>query len=484
MVNFMEDLAKLAIETALKSGATYADIRFVTQNWETIVTRNAKIRRIDIGSSKGFGIRVIVNGAWGFASHHEINRDTIIEVAKRAVEIARASSMVKREDVKLAPLKPVRDKYETPLIKDPFKIPIEDKLELLIESDKRILAKGDLIKVATSMMRIFRENKVFANSEGSYIEQVITWCGVSTRALAVGYGEVQDRSYDGRNFNTGGYEIIEEVNLPERAEKSGEEAIKLLTAKNCPSMITDLIIGGSQLALQIHESCGHPSELDRVFGTEASYAGTSFLTPEKLGKFRYGSKVVNIVADATAPRGLGTFGYDDEGVPAQKVYLVKEGIFTGYLTDRESAAKLGLPSSTGAARASGWNRIPLVRMTNINLEPGDWDFNELVEETKKGLYIETNRSWSIDDKRLNFQFGTQIAYLIENGEFKELIKNATYTGITPQFWNSCDAICNEKYWHMWGTPNCGKGEPSQIMYVGHGTSPARFKNIRVGVGKW
>ena len=480
----MEDLARKAIEAALSAGASYADIRIVEQKWENIVTRNARVKTVDIGSSKGFGVRVIADGAWGFASHYELTPTEVVKVAEKAVEIAKASAKVKKEDVKLAPIKPVKDTYKTPVLKDPFKVPLEEKIALLIESDRRILAKGELIKVATSTMRIFRENKIFASSEGTFITQEITWCGVTTKAVAVGYGEVQDRSYDGRNFNTGGYEIIEEVNLPEKAEKSGEEAIALLTAKNCPSMITDVIIGGSQLALQIHESCGHPTELDRVLGTEASYAGTSFLTPEKLGKFRYGSNVVTIVADATAPRGLGTFGYDDEGVPAQKVYLVKEGIFTGYLTDREYAAKLGLPSSTGAARASGWNRIPLVRMTNINLEPGDWDFEELIQETKRGIYVETNRSWSIDDKRLNFQFGTQIAYLIENGEFKELIKNATYTGITPEFWRSCDAVCNKKYWHMWGTPNCGKGEPGQVMYVGHGTAPARFKNIRVGVGKW
>ncbi|MCS7365373.1 MAG: TldD/PmbA family protein [archaeon GB-1867-035] len=478
----MEEITSKAIKTAISHGATYADIRIVEQTWQTIVTRNAKVRRVNVGSSRGFGIRVIVDGAWGFSSHYEITPTEVEKVAKEAVKIARASAKVKKKDVKLAPVKPVKDTYKTPLIKDPFTIPLEEKIKLLIEADKRILAKGELIKVATSSMRIYRENKIFASSEGSYITQEITWCGATTRAVAVGYGEVQDRSYDGRNFNTGGYEIIEEIDLPEKAEKSGEEAIKLLTAKNCPSMVTDVIIGGSQLALQIHESCGHPTELDRALGAEAAYAGTSFLTPDKLGKFRYGSEIVNLVADATAPRGLGTFGYDDEGVPAQKVYLVKNGIFVGYLSDRTSAGELGLPSSSGAARASGWNRIPLVRMTNINLEPGDWDFDELIQETKRGIYVETNRSWSIDDKRLNFQFGTQIAYLIENGEFKELIKNAVYTSITPQFWGSCDAICNKKYWHMWGTPNCGKGQPGQVMYVGHGTAPARFRNIRVFSG--
>ncbi|MBT9160737.1 MAG: Metalloprotease TldD [Dehalococcoidia bacterium] len=260
------------------------------------------------------------------------------------------------------------------------------------------------------------------------------------------------------------------------------QAVELLAAPQCPSRVTTLIIDGSQLALQVHESCGHPIELDRVFGTEASYAGTSFLTPEKLGNFRYGSDVVNIVADATVPGGLGTFGFDDEGVAAQRIPIVKDGIFVGYLTSRETAARLD-QQSNGTMRASGWNRIPLVRMTNINLEPGGWRFENLIADTDEGIYIETNRSWSIDDKRLNFQFGTEIGWEIKNGKLGGIIKNPTYTGITPQFWGSCDAVCDKAHWRMWGTPNCGKGEPSQMMHVGHGTAPARFREIRVGVMK-
>ena len=474
----MEELTQKAIETALSEGATYADARIIEIIDENLVTRNAKIRNVSLRGSRGIGIRVIVNGSWGFSSHYETTPTEVEKVAREAVKIAKASAKVKKKDVKLAPVKPVKAEYKTPLKKDPLKIPLEEKIKLLLESDKRAKAVGDLIKVATSRMRIHRENKIFASSEGSYITQEITWCGATQTAIAVGFGDVQDRSFDGRNFNTGGYEIIEEINLPEVSGKSAKEAIMLLKAKNCPTMTTDVIIGGSQLALQIHESCGHPTELDRALGSEAAYAGTSFLTPDKLGTFQYGSKIVNLTADATAPRGLGTFAYDDEGVPAQRVYLVKEGIFTTYLSDRTSAGELGIESS-GAARASSWNRIPIVRMTNINIEPGDWKYDELIEETKKGIYVETNRSWSIDDKRLNFQFGTQIGYLIENGEMKELVKNPIYTGITYEFWRSCDAICNKDHWKMWGTPNCGKGQPGQVMYVGHGTAPARFKNIRV-----
>ncbi|MFB0545702.1 MAG: TldD/PmbA family protein, partial [Anaerolineae bacterium] len=322
-------------------------------------------------------------------------------------------------------------------------------------------------------------------SEGSFIEQEIVESGGGLEATAVDGGEVQKRSYPnsfGRHQGTAGYEFIEAMDLAGHAERVGAEAVALLTAPQCPSMVTTLILGGAQLALQVHESCGHPIELDRVFGTEASYAGTSFLTTDKLGAFRYGSEVVNITADATIPRGLGTFGYDDEGVKAQRTPIVRQGLFVGYLTSRETATLLG-QTSNGAMRADGWNRIPLIRMTNINLEPGEWDFEDLLADTDEGIYMEMNKSWSIDDKRLNFQFGTEVAYEIKGGELGQLYKNATYTGLTPQFWGSCDAVCDERHWQVWGTPNCGKGQPSQTAHVGHGTAPARFRNVRVGVMK-
>jgi TldD protein len=229
--------------------------------------------------------------------------------------------------------------------------------------------------------------------------------------------------------------------------------------------------------------------LDRVFGSEAAFAGTSFLTPDMLDSFRYGSPIVNLTADATVPGGLGTFAYDDEGVPAQRVPLVREGLFVGYLSSRETAVELaklrgedpGIARSGGAMRASGWNRIPLVRMTNVNLEPGEWTFEDMVADTDEGVYMEMNRSWSIDDRRLNFQFGTEVAYEIKKGRMVRLLKNAIYTGMTPQFWGSCDAIGDADHWRVWGTPNCGKGQPSQIAHTGHGAAPARFRDIEVGV---
>jgi TldD protein len=241
-------------------------------------------------------------------------------------------------------------------------------------------------------------------------------------------------------------------------------------------------LGGSQLALQVHESCGHPTELDRVFGSEAAYAGTSFLTTEKLDTFHYGSPLVNLTADSVRPLGLGTFGWDDEGVPAQSSPLVRDGLFVGYLMSRETASKLGR-FSNGCMRASGWNRIPIIRMVNISLEPGTWTLKDLIADTEDGIYMDLNRSWSIDDKRYNFQFGTEIGFEIKYGKMGRMLRNCTYTGITPEFWNSCDAVCNTDHWVMWGTPNCGKGQPSQVAHTGHGTAPARFRNVKVGVLK-
>jgi TldD protein len=283
---------------------------------------------------------------------------------------------------------------------------------------------------------------------------------------------------------TGGFEAVRAMDLPGNAQRIAEEALQLLDADDCPSGPMTVVIDSSQMALQVHESCGHPIELDRVLGMEASFAGTSFLTLDKLDALRYGSEIVNIDADATAPGGLGTFGFDDEGVPAQNVPIVSAGRFVGYLTSRETAPIIGR-RSMGSSRASGWNVIPLIRMTNVNLRPGNaGSLEDLIADTDDGLLLSTNRSWSIDDRRLNFQFGTQIGWRIRNGQRAEMIRNPTYTGITPEFWGSCDAICGDAEWRLWGVPNCGKGEPMQTHRVGHGAAPARFRNVQVGVGQW
>jgi TldD protein len=303
----------------------------------------------------------------------------------------------------------------------------------------------------------------------------------------VNASESQLRSYPnsaGGQHVTGGFEAVRAMRLPEHGQRIAEEAVQLLDAEQCPAGEMTIVIDSSQLALQVHESCGHPIELDRVLGMEASFAGTSFLTLDKLDRLQYGSPIVNIDADATAPGGLGTFGFDDEGVPAQNVPIVSGGRFVGYLTSRETAPIIGR-RSMGSARASGWNVIPLIRMTNVNLRPGEaGGLDDLIADTDDGLFVSTNRSWSIDDRRLNFQFGTQVGWRIRNGKLAEMVRNPTYTGITPEFWGSCDAICGPDEWQLWGVPNCGKGEPMQTHRVGHGAAPARFRNVRVGVGRW
>jgi TldD protein len=476
----MRDLTARLLDLATGLGASYADVRVETRRVQVVSVKNGVVNALSDETSRGFGVRVLVDGAWGFASSAEFAPAELERVARLAVEIARASALARRAPVALGP--PVRSqgRYETPIQRDPFSVPIEEKLALLLAADAAMRAVRG-VTVAESSCECQRVDKVFANSEGAYVEQVLIETGGGIEALAVGEHETQKRSYPnsfGRHQGTAGYEFLEAMDLPGNAQRIAEQAVALLTAQPCPSEVTTLILDPTQTALQIHESCGHAIELDRVLGFEASYAGTSFLTPDKRGHFRYGSEVVTIVADATVPGGLGTFGFDDEGVPAQRTVIVDHGIFRNYLTSRETAAVFGEPSN-GTMRADGWNRIPLIRMTNINLEPGPWRLEDLIADTDRGIYMETNRSWSIDDKRLNFQFGTEIAWEIRGGKLGALLRNPTYTGITPQFWQSCDAVCRE--WAVWGTPNCGKGQPSQVAHVGHGAAAARFRNVRVGV---
>lgn len=477
----MEKLVGFALEVLGDLGAEFGEVRVERRVDESIHTKNLEVEVLSRRESAGIGIRVLYKGAWGFAATSDLSEESIRKTAEHALAIARATAKLLREPVKLAPEPIHRGTYVTPVKKDPLSVPIQEKLSLLFSAAERILkVKG--VAMAKGAMSAWRIEKWFGNTEGTEVHQVITSCGAGIEAYAAKPGEIQRRSFPnsfGGDFANSGYEFIESLGLVENAERIGEEAVALLSAPVCPTGVFDVIIDGSQMALQVHESLGHPSELDRVLGTELSYAGGSFLTLEKLGNFQYGSEIVNIVADATAPGGLGTFGYDDEGVEAQRVDLVRDGVFVGYLTSRETAGKLGFPRSSGAARASSWARIPLIRMTNINLLPGRGRLSNLIAETEYGIYFETNKSWSIDDRRVNFQFGTEVAWEIKNGKKVRMLKNALYTGITPEFWRSCVAICGPEEWRLWGLPNCGKGEPGQVMQVGHGAAPAKFKNVQV-----
>jgi len=479
----LDDLSARALETAKLKGAQYADVRVVHSKDEDINVKNGVVESLSANETMGFGVRVLADGAWGFASSRELTNEEVDKITDLAVKIARSSALVRGAQVRMGAPVASKGTYTTPIQIDPFTISLEDKLNLLMQADEA-MARVDGVKVRNGHLTFIREHKTFANSEGADTNQIIYEAGGGIVSTAVGNEEVQRRSYPSiRSQGTGGWENILAMELPGNGERIATESVQLLSAEQCPSdTVTTLILGGEQLAIQIHESCGHPIELDRVFGTEAAFAGTSFLTTDKLNNFQYGSKYVNITAESVRPNGLGTFGWDDEGVPASSTPIVKNGKFVGYLMSRETASILGLRSN-GCMRASGWNRIPIIRMTNVSIEPGTWELNDLIADTDDGIFMESNRSWSIDDKRYNFQFGTEIGFKIKNGKKGKMLRNCTYTGITPEFWNSCDAVCNENHWFMWGTPNCGKGQPGQVAHTGHGAAPARFHNVKVGVMK-
>ncbi len=480
-----EDVAK-ALNAAQVKGATYADVRVLETREQVIVLRNGVLQGVRQSEDVGLGVRVIAEGAWGFASCPHLDR--VEETAALAVRTAKASALVKLSDIDIGRSVMQRGLYRTPFGVDPFALSLETKVEVLLQAD-RAMRRVRGVRTTEAGITFIRQRKIFASTEGSLIEQEILESGCGIRATATREGEVQWRSYpnSGGHQATLGWEFIEACDLPGNGERIAEEAVALLSADPCPSAVTTLILGGAQVALQIHESCGHAVELDRVLGREMAYAGTSFLTPDKLGRFPYGSELVNITADATLPGGLGTCGWDDDGIPAQRVDIVRDGLLVNYLNDRETACSLrkilnaadaaAIPN--GSARASSSRAIPLVRMTNVNLLPGLWKLDELIADSNEGIFMDVNRSWSIDDKRLNFQFGCEIAWEIRRGKLVRLLRNPIYTGITPNFWRSCDAICNASNWALWGTLNCAKGEPKQVLRTGHGTAPARFRHVRV-----
>ncbi|MGH8104151.1 MAG: TldD/PmbA family protein, partial [bacterium] len=334
-------------------------------------------------------------------------------------------------------------------------------------------------------MSFWKKDQYFGSSQGGFVSQTILESGAESACFALKDTDLQRRSYPsyhGGNVAAAGYEFIRELNLVAHAHELAEEAVALLTAESCPEKETTLVIGSSQLALQVHESVGHPAELDRIFGTEISFAGGSWVRPQDVGSLKYGSPLMNIVCDATLPRGLGTAGFDDEGVPAQRYHMVKEGTLRNALSSRESAAKIG-KRSTGAMRADGWNRIPLVRMTNVSLEAGNLPLDQLLADIDDGIFMETNKSWSIDDRRLNFQFATEYAREISHGKIGRLLKNPIYQGMTPVFWGSLDGVGDSSTWRLWGIPTCGKGQPMQTAHVSHGAPVGRFRNVKVRPSK-
>ncbi|MDQ3620705.1 MAG: TldD/PmbA family protein [Actinomycetota bacterium] len=478
----MDDLLNEALDAASASGASYADARGVDIDAESLTVKGPRVEALDRSSSVGFGVRVLVDGAWGFAASSRLDRDEASLVAQTAVEVARASATANTNPVELVPEPAHRASWSTPVDIDPFEVSTEKKVALLASAAEE-MEKVQGVRFGRGSMDLLKQQTWFVSSEGSDIDQTIVHTGAGIDAVAVSEGDLQQRSFPGSfrgHFEAAGYEIVEGLGLVENSQRTAEEAVALLQAPECPSMTTTIVLDGHQVMLQVHESVGHPTELDRILGMEAAFAGTSFVGIADLGHLRYGSELVNITSDATVRGGLGTYAFDDEGVAAQRVSLVTDGILTGFQTSRETAAAIGADRSNGTMRAEGWENFALIRMPNINLLADEGSFEDLLADVDEGIYMATNKSWSIDDKRKNFQFGCEIAWEIKNGRIGRMLKNPRYTGITPEFWGSCDQIAGPEEWKVWGTPNCGKGQPGQTMRVGHGTSPARFRNVATG----
>ena len=466
-----------------RRGAAYADARYEHSLHESLVAEDGHVSSISLYESAGVGIRVLLDGSWGFAATPDLTRKGLARTATLALESAKASAVLNRSPRLLAPIEPVKARHTSRYDIDPFEVPLAQKVDYLLWANTTLLGP-DAVQRATTHMDFYKRRKLFCSTEGAAIEQLLIESGAGLEVVAQQGAEVQSRSHPNSHhggLSQAGFEYVKQLDLVGGATRIQTEVLHLLRAEAPKAGLTTLILDPTQVVMQLHESCGHPVELDRVLGQELSYAGGSFLTTDCLGKFRYGSDQVTIVADAGARGGVGSFGYDDEGVPAQRVDIVRNGMFVGYLSSRESAARLGLNASGGAMRAESWDVPPLVRMTNVNLLPSEreWTLEALIGDVKHGYLCSTNKSWSIDDRRLNFQFTTEIAWEITRGKLGAIIRNPLYTGITHRFWQRCSGVTDASTWQLWGVPNCAKGEPMQMMHVGHGAPYARFDGVMV-----
>lgn len=477
----MYELALAAVEGALAAGASYADARVVVGRSESISVQNGGVESVEHTESAGVGVRALIGSSWGFFATPQLGEGDVRRAGEQAAAIARASAMVPGPGLALADVEVHQASWSTPFEEDPFQVSLGEKVDLLVAVTNTCMAVEG-VAVSTATLASFDTEKWLVSSQGHRIHQRIVECGGGFDATAVGETEVQRRSYPQSfgQYQTGGYETVRQWDYLGNAGRIAEEAVALLSAGELDEGERTLILESSQLALQIHESVGHAIELDRILGWEAAFAGTSHLELARLGTHRYGSELMNITADATIPGALGSFGYDDEGTPAQNVPIVDQGRWVGVLSGRDTAAIAGLPPG-GMVRADGYNRLPMVRMTNVGLLPGDSSLDEMIADTNDGVYMSTNRSWSIDDKRLNFQFGCEIGWEVKNGKLGRMVKNPTYTGITPQFWGTLDRLGSASELVLWGTPNCGKGQPMQVGHTGHPAVPGRFSAVRTGV---
>lgn len=478
---FIDQAGTAAVDVSSASGVAYADCRIVHLTTEEISVQDGSPEKLARSESIGLGVRVLVDGCWGFAAAAEVTPESAAALRDRAIKIARASAQLTGERADIGKIEGITASFRTPIIKNPFEIPLKEKLAYAVHLDGALRAVEGLTRTSAAMS-FERELRYFFSSEGSRIEQEIFRSGGGiTAGVGGGHGGSIERSYptSGGQYETAGYELIERLQLEAGIEQTAEEAKALMQVEECPQKTCTLILSGDLVSLQLHESIGHPLELDRVYGSERNFSGTSFATPDQLGKLQYGSEIVNVFTDPTAPGGLGSFAYDDEGVPAARSPLIEKGVLVGYLTSRETAAGIGMKSNA-SMRARSWAYLPLIRMTNTILAPGDKTLEQMIAETDDGIFIQTPTSWSIDNRRENFQLGGEIGWLITGGKLGTIVKNPVYSGNTVEFWNSCTAIGTAAEYRIWGTPSCGKGQPGQTIATAQGTAPARFAHVKIG----
>jgi TldD protein len=466
---------------ASAGGATYADVRLSETQELRLYAVSGRAPDERIEGSLGIGVRVLVDGVWGFASRPLRDAADATAAARDALRNARAAAAGSRERVTLPPRAAECGFYQTDAAIDPFAIAPSVREQVVADTLAAATATAGVVQ-AQAGVNAKRSHRYFASTEGSRQEQHFVESGGMVLAVAAGDQLVQRRSYPNSfhgNTAAAGWEYTQGLRLPEEAARVGAEAVQLLTAPVADPGTADLIIGPAQLALQIHESTGHALELDRILGDEANFAGRSFIGPDAVGRLRYGSPAVNVVADATVPGTRGSFMFDDEGTRTRRTMLVTDGVITNFLSSRDSAARLGT-ESTAAARSDGWGFLPLCFATNVFLEPGTGSLDELLDRLGEGYYLDDNRSWSIDSQRLNFQFGTEVAWEVRRGKRTRLVRDFSYGGITPQFWGSLEASAGPAEFRTFGMP-CGKGEPKEWGFLSHGAAPSLFRGVRIGV---
>lgn len=477
----MKELASVALDTARSGGASYADIRINRYRNQFINTREEKVTNVTNTESFGFGVRVLLEGTWGFAASSRVEKDEIARVTKEALAVARANREVNQERVQLAPVQAYVDVWQTPILKDPFKIPLEKKIDLLLRINREALTvKG--ASFCSSSMQFVNEQKYFGSTEGSFIEQnlIRSYPNFTVTSVSKETGKFYSRAAITAPMGMG-YEYVDDYPLLEEARQAAEEAVAMHRAKSVEAGKKDLILHPSNLWLTIHESVGHPTELDRALGYEANYAGTSFLTLDKLGKLKFGSDIVHLIADKTQRDALATCGYDDEGVKTQEWPLVKGGIFVDYQTIREQAHILGHKSSRGCSYADSWGSVPFQRMPNVSLQPSNKPvmLEEILADTRDGIYIVGDSSYSIDHQRYNFQFSGQVFWEVKNGKITQQLRDVAYQSNTVEFWNSLDLLGGRQTYRLGGAFGDGKGQPGQSNSVSHGCPVARFRKVNI-----